>query len=379
MKSLKYPKLIVNFISQKTKEHKPAEWLKFCFFKGYSFPPKRVILELTYRCNLKCRMCTQYGNHTSDTSYKDMSAQKQELDIKEYKRIIDEAISMNINSCYITGGEPFLYKKILELISYIKQKGMYLSINPNGFFLEEYAHDLVTNNVNEIIVSVDGPAEIHNAIRKDEKSFEKAVKGLKAVSKYKSGIYPKIIVNCVLQETNFQYIEKLIPIAIEAKATTLNFQHLMFLNKESAKKHQKVYLEKIGEQATEIPIMASIRANIEVSKLLEVICAIETKNYPMQIGFSPYLTHDQIKEYYEDKTYNYTKDLFCSGPWKEIRIDPFGNVSPCNGYVAGNVKNKPITKIWNEKRMRCFRIALESAGGKFPGCVRCCVLFRSAS
>jgi hypothetical protein len=36
----------------------PYYWLPYNFGLGYALPPVMVSLEMTYRCNLRCQMCS---------------------------------------------------------------------------------------------------------------------------------------------------------------------------------------------------------------------------------------------------------------------------------------------------------------------------------
>ena len=63
----------------------------------------------------------------------------------------------------------------------------------------------------------------------------------------------------------------------------------------------------------------------------------------------------------------------CVMPWYVARLDMYGNITPCRGFVAANVLTKTLSfgKVWNNQQLRGYRNELAQAG-VFPDCGRCC-------
>ncbi len=70
----------------------------------------------------------------------------------------------------------------------------------------------------------------------------------------------------------------------------------------------------------------------------------------------------------------------CHYPWTDIRIQPNGDVVFCQFIERrlGNVREQPLDEIWNAPDYRRLRRALLTAGGSYPGCARCCKLYRAS-
>lgn len=80
-------------------------------------------LETSHLCNLKCIYC--YASSGKKLS--------NELSIKELKDIVKQAKDLGVrNISIIGGGEPLLYKPILELVNYIHELGIEQDIFTNG-------------------------------------------------------------------------------------------------------------------------------------------------------------------------------------------------------------------------------------------------------
>jgi MoaA/NifB/PqqE/SkfB family radical SAM enzyme len=100
------------------------------------------------------------------------------MSLDEWKRVIDEMAAHKVTWVLIRGGEPFLYPGVMELIEYLRAKGVPVSIDTNATLLNNYASDLVRIDGIELTVSVDGPEEIHDAVRGAKGSFRRIERGL---------------------------------------------------------------------------------------------------------------------------------------------------------------------------------------------------------
>lgn len=147
-------------------------------FKGYSIPsddeissPKFKVLTLivTEQCNLRCTYCP-YSNET-DTYRKHSSAQMS-LDVAD--KAVDYFISRASNDSAIGfyGGEPFLNFELIKHVVYRVRKelpdlNINFTVTTNlNYFSDEIARFLYENKV-FMVVSLDGPQEIHDKCRKN--------------------------------------------------------------------------------------------------------------------------------------------------------------------------------------------------------------------
>ena len=67
------------------------------------------IINLTFRCNLRCKMCTQYGKNFKEQAM-------EELEISSWINFLNQIKDINPKpKLILMGGEPFLYKHFEEL------------------------------------------------------------------------------------------------------------------------------------------------------------------------------------------------------------------------------------------------------------------------
>lgn len=87
--------------------------------KGF---PLRVMFELTYRCNFKCKHCYVPPGYRK----------KSELNTEEVFSILGQLKEMGCFYLGFTGGEPFIRKDIIDILRFAKEKGFELIIYTNG-------------------------------------------------------------------------------------------------------------------------------------------------------------------------------------------------------------------------------------------------------
>jgi organic radical activating enzyme len=101
---------------------------------------KVVEWRLSNVCNFNCSFCP--------SEFKDGS--KRPLELERYKQIVDNLINQsNQKSIWFqfSGGEPSLYPKIVDLLTYIKSKGGYTSMISNGSRTTRFWTELAEKNV----------------------------------------------------------------------------------------------------------------------------------------------------------------------------------------------------------------------------------------
>jgi SynChlorMet cassette radical SAM/SPASM protein ScmE len=139
--------------------------------------PRLVDLEITSRCNLRCKYCYYYENPAVE--YRD-------LPTEAWLNFFDELGRSNVMEVCIAGGEPFMRKDLPELIAGIIRNRMRFSILSNGGLItDEIAAFLAdTPRCNYVQISIDGSRpEPHDAAR-GQGSFEKAVRGIRILQAY---------------------------------------------------------------------------------------------------------------------------------------------------------------------------------------------------
>ena len=171
----------------------------------YSDNLKGVILQVTQNCNLRCKYCVYSG------SYVNRQHNNKRMTLDTAKAIIDFFWSHSGKSDDVSfgfyGGEPLLeFELIKDVVAYIKQKFVgkkyIFTITTNATLLkEEQIKFLAENNFN-LVISLDGPAEIQDANRVfadgESGTFETVMNNLKKVKEINEAYYSNISFNAVI-------------------------------------------------------------------------------------------------------------------------------------------------------------------------------------
>jgi MoaA/NifB/PqqE/SkfB family radical SAM enzyme len=155
-------------------------------------------LELTHRCNLRCKQCyNQSGCPTPDISF------------EKWVDVTRQLVDMNIFECVISGGEPLLLKdKLYKLMDILDDNGVRFIFVTNGLLMDERkVKRLSKYDYYWIQVSIDGSRpDIHDKIRGVKGSWKKAVNAAKMISQ--AGL--PLVVSHVIQRDNIDYLDEMI-------------------------------------------------------------------------------------------------------------------------------------------------------------------------
>lgn len=137
-------------------------------------PPKgyRVIqIHPTLRCNLTCLHC--YSGSAPHF--------RQELDISALKKFLEQAFMEGFDTISVSGGEPFMYSHLTELLSFAKDIGFYTSVVTNGMLLKSASSKKALQLIDILAVSIDGEPDYHNYLRNLPQAFDKTLEGIEII------------------------------------------------------------------------------------------------------------------------------------------------------------------------------------------------------
>ena len=348
----------------------------YIFRGGHAPNMNSFTYEITYRCNLKCKMCYLWGEKSEESTQKNILHNvHNELNINELQNIlIPQLKRMHVKAVKITGGEPLIRKDIFEVIKLFRSENFKcrmisnLSIQP-----EKNAKKLVESGLEGINVSIDGPKEVHDKIRGVIGAYSKTTDTLKAITKLKNE-KPIIRLNCVISAMNMAYLSDVMDTAKKTGADVVSYQFMAWSTNEVTEKtnHILELTENRIHFADIDPPLLDIDSLI-ISKQIEQIC-IKSRMYDIPVYFHPLylpIKKQEIEDWYSDACFHRVSK--CLYPFMEARMDPYGNIYPCLDVSMGNIKNQGLKEIWNNERYVNFRKKLKTEG-IFPACSKCCML-----
>ena len=167
-----------------------------------------LLLHVHSRCNCRCAMCDIWKREDN-----------QELDLAVLERQRESLLALGVEQVVFTGGEALMHRKLPELTQFFREIGATLTLLTSGLLLEKQAA-LVATEFHEVIVSLDGPPEIHDQIRGVKGAFALLSRGVHAVKRH--GTLP-VSARCTVQHANFAHLAATVAAAIGVGLDGISF------------------------------------------------------------------------------------------------------------------------------------------------------------
>ena len=177
--------------------------------------PLRIGHEVTHRCNLRCVFCGIPVNAADD-----------ELTPSEITTLMDRFHAMGAVSWGFTGGEPLLKEGIDEIIRHGDRLGLLMNMVTNGLLIPQHLDALEL--LHFIVVSIDGPEEVHERMRAAKGIFQKSMRGIEAARKRGIPVVMQTILSReLLGGEGFDGIDRMIAVARELDVKIM-FQRIYY-------------------------------------------------------------------------------------------------------------------------------------------------------
>lgn len=139
--------------------------------------PRSIDVEITSRCNLRCKYCYYFENPAVEYS---------DLPPSGWLSFFEECRDAAVMHLCIAGGEPFLREDLREILDGVVRNRMRLSLLSNGGLIDDGIAEYLagTGRCDCVQISIDGSrSETHDACR-GRGSFDAAVRGLKTLQRH---------------------------------------------------------------------------------------------------------------------------------------------------------------------------------------------------
>jgi Fe-coproporphyrin III synthase len=303
--------------------------------------PYKITFALTYRCNLRCKICRIWEYPSSD-----------ELAIESIEKLFKNL--NHLSWIDLTGGEITIREDLVEIIKVIiknSKRILIFHISTNGQLPESVfllAKEILKFNLIPVInISIDGPSIINDQLRGVQGAYLNSLETFKKLKKLTKGYY---YLSCTISNYNINHIDDLL---ISLKKDIPNFTssdiHFnIFHNSFHYYNNQGIDgFSKISFDTVKKYFDLSMRGN------------------PIKI----FLEKEYIKglaEYCEGNKF----PVRCQALNSSCFINPWGTVYPCGIY------NKPVGELkkydfnlkglWNSRN--AFKIRKEITEEKCSGC-----------
>lgn len=345
------------------------------YFKreGIAYSPLSVFIHINSTCNLKCYFCDVGIGDKASMFYRNVKGDQQDdMPIDKFKKLIDE-IRPFLPLVSLPATEPLLYSHIETAIEYIQVSGLPSVIATNGTLLEKSVADIVRVGLTKLVVSLDGPPAVHDRIRGVPGTFNKVLNGLNSLSAEKASANsktPLVFANYVISQDNYDCLIGFLESIDLDLFTQIDFRVMFFCTQGVADLHNQSFGGKYNATS------ACLGGGIDLSVINGKILFQQIEEVKMRFGnkckFFFKTDANWLDKYYHNPM-EFMDSTKCVFPWFTAQISQNGDMIPpqrCYHQTFGNVFNEGFMNCWNGRKMRQFRMDLQTYR-RFPACTRC--------
>jgi MoaA/NifB/PqqE/SkfB family radical SAM enzyme len=272
-----------------------------------------LILFPHSRCNCRCLMCDIWREKRKD-----------ELTAADVERWLPEWRALGVERVVLSGGEALLHSHLWDFCALLREAGIGITLLSTGILLTRDAAELV-RWCDDVVVSLDGPRDVHDHIRNLPRAYEKLAEGVAAVRAADPAV--TITGRCTVQRANHRELRATVRASHE-----LGLERISFL---AADVSSEAFNRPGGweaERATGIALGAD-----DLPALAAELAALEREHAAdFASGFiaeSPEKLHRRLYRYFAALVHGGNLDDFpvveCNAPWVSSVVEADGTVRPC--------------------------------------------------
>lgn len=170
-----------------------------------------LVLYPHSRCNCRCGMCDIW-----------QARERDEISAAEVARWLPGWQDLGVERVVLSGGEPLLHSRLWEICGLLRGAGIGITLLSTGLLLARDAA-WVRELCDDVVVSLDGPREVHDRIRRVPRAYDRLAEGVAAL---RAAAGPQVAVSgrCTVQRANCRELP-----ATAAAARELELDRLSFL------------------------------------------------------------------------------------------------------------------------------------------------------
>lgn len=201
--------------------------------EGLLYAPTRIYFELTRECNLRCIHCF-------NSSAKPIPG---EMDTEQMMQCLEGLRKDNIFDLRFTGGELTVRPDWYDILKKAKDLGFTVSANTNGVYknFNETIDKLISLDLDQITVSIDGNKEHHESIR-GKNTFDKSMQTLQILKEAGA----KLRTNTVITRLSAEDAEEIVSI-VSPYVEEVAFFHMRITGRAKGILEKAVTFEELHE------------------------------------------------------------------------------------------------------------------------------------
>jgi Fe-coproporphyrin III synthase len=312
-------------------------------------PLTRLPLLILYphsRCNCRCLMCDIWRSRSRDELAPDAVA-----------RWLDEWRQLGVERVVLSGGEALMHTRLWELCTLLQQAHIGITLLSTGLLLERHAACIV-EFCDDVVVSLDGPADVHDRIRNVPRAFERLARGVAAVNAAAAarGAIVSVSGRCTVQKQNYQHLSAIVRASHEIGLSRISFLAADIstdaFNRPAG--WDDGHVASVALAGEDLPLLLAELARLEQEQAEDFATGF--------IAEPPLKLRRRLHQYYAallgEGDFHPNA---CNAPWVSTVIEADGTVRPCFFQPAlGNLHQAPnLQAILNSPQSLAWRQGLD--------------------
>ncbi len=266
-----------------------------------------LALSVHSACNCRCVMCDIWK----------ANSEKREISSDDLSRHVEAIQALRVQRVMLTGGEPLLHRNLWALCSELQALRIRITLVTTGLLIEQHAAD-VASYVDTVVISLDGPRDMHDGIRRVKGGFDRIAKGVMALRAQLPA--PRLIARSVVQRDNAAAIDATIN-----AAHRMGFDEISFLaadvSSPAFNRPEPWPADRIAEVAAPESALAELELGID-----------RTDPSLFESGFvaGGRASLERIVQYYRALAGAAAfPEVQCNAPWVSAVLEPGDVLRPC--------------------------------------------------
>ena len=309
-----------------------------------------LVLNVHSHCNCRCVMCDIWKREKHE-----------QVRVEDLERHRESLRTLGVRQVVLSGGEPLLHGDLRALCQFFREENVRLTLLTTGLLLLKRA-DEVSTLFDDVIVSMDGPREVHDGIRRVYGGFDLIAQGVAAVLRRR----PDLSIACrmTVQKANHRHLR-----AAVRSAKAIGFTSISLLAADLTSEAFNRALVWPGERQSEIALTEEEAGGLED----EIEALIVEHGDDIRRGYiaeRPAKLRRIGRRFREHLGQVSPEAPMCNAPWVSAVVEVDGSVRPCFFHrPVGNIGSSTLEEVVNGEVARRFRESLRVSEN--PTCRRC--------
>lgn len=308
--------------------------------------PLMIYLEVTRRCNLRCRHCDIWM-----TEGKEGSALRPEMTADRIRSVLSELVPHGLLAVDLFGGEPLLRPELPDLVRDLREAGLHVTVTTNGTLLSDRVCEvLVEAGLSQLLVSLDGPGPaVHDRLRGRKGTFELASEGLRRFVRASRGRV-RTGINTLVCRENIDALPDMVDLCVATGALQLRLLPY----------HQCYPFDRFRRDDALMPReedICRLEGALAMLRTKAEEAGVSTNCIPYMEGIGAWFRGDRPR-------------ARCMAGLAVCDVNAFGDLYPCFTLSdpVGNILEEPFLELWSSSGMARHRETVEECGRCWQSC-----------